>query len=101
MLNTILGITQFVFTLVIGIYFLQQLKTQYEVKPNVKEESKRDMERLNRMRRIHLSEPLTEQTRPKSTDEIIGQEDGVKAVKVALCGPNPQHILIYGPPGVG
>ena len=101
MLNTILGITQFVFTLVIGIYFLQQLKTQYEAKPNVNEESKRDMERLNKMRRIHLSEPLTEQTRPKSVDEIIGQEDGVKAVKVALCGPNPQHILIYGPPGVG
>lgn len=101
MLDTILGITQFIFTLVIGIYFLQQLKTQYEAKPNVNEESKKDMERLNKMRKIHLSEPLTEQTRPKSVDEIVGQEDGVKAVKVALCGPNPQHILIYGPPGVG
>lgn len=101
MLNSVLGITQFLFTMIIGLYFLQQLKNQHDAKPNVNEETKRDMERLNKMRRIHLSEPLTEQTRPKVFDEIVGQEDGVKAVRIALCGPNPQHILIYGPPGVG
>ena len=101
MLSSVLGITQFIFTMVIGLYFLQQLKIQHDAKPNVNEETKRDMERLNKMRRIKLSEPLTEQTRPKNFEEIIGQDDGVKAVKISLCGPNPQHILIYGPPGVG
>lgn len=35
------------------------------------------------------------------TKEIIGQEDGMKALKTALCGSNPQHILIYGGPGIG
>src|SRR5690606_12267496 len=30
-----------------------------------------------------------------------GQEEGVKALAAALCGPNPQHVIIYGPPGVG
>ena len=40
-------------------------------------------------------------TRPSTLDEIVGQEDGVKALKIALCGENPQHILLYGPPGVG
>ena len=29
------------------------------------------------------------------------QEDGLKALKAALCGKNPQHVIIYGPPGVG
>lgn len=101
MLSTILGVTQFAFTMIIGMYFLSALKNQHDQKPNLNEETKRDMERLNKLRRIHLSEPLTEQTRPKNFDEIIGQKDGVKAVRVALCGPNPQHILIYGPPGVG
>lgn len=101
MLTTVLGITQFAFTMIIGMYFLQAMKNQHDQKPNMHEETKRDMERLNRMRRISLTEPLTEQTRPKTFDEIIGQKDGVKAVRVALCGPNPQHILIYGPPGVG
>ena len=25
----------------------------------------------------------------------------MRALKAALCGPNPQHVIIYGPPGVG
>ena len=48
-----------------------------------------------------LTEPLAEKTRPASFAEIIGQEDGLQALRAALCGPNPQHVLIYGPPGVG
>ena len=53
------------------------------------------------MRRIKLSEPLTEKSRPTSFDDIIGQKDGIKALKAAICGPNPQHVIIYGPPGIG
>ena len=53
------------------------------------------------MRHIHLSEPVTETARPKNVNEIIGQDDGIRAIKAALCGPDPQHILIYGPAGVG
>jgi Lon-like ATP-dependent protease len=34
-------------------------------------------------------------------NDIVGQKEGLKALKAALCGPNPQHVLIYGPPGVG
>ena len=48
-----------------------------------------------------LTEPLAEQTRPKALTEIIGQEKAIRALRVALCGPNPQHVLVYGPPGVG
>ena len=59
------------------------------------------MERLQRLRSISLSEPLAEKTRPTNLQEIIGQEDGLKGLRAALCGPNPQHVLIYGPPGVG
>lgn len=59
------------------------------------------MDKLMLMREEGLTEPLSEQTRPKKMEEIIGQERAVKALRAALCGPNPQHILIYGPPGVG
>nr|WP_243423514.1 S16 family serine protease [Anaerotignum lactatifermentans] len=65
------------------------------------EENERQMQRLEDMRRVHLTEPLAEQTRPASLTEIVGQEKGIEALRAALCGPNPQHILIYGPPGVG
>ena len=34
-------------------------------------------------------------------NDIIGQEKGIKALKAAICGPNPQHVIIYGPPGIG
>lgn len=65
------------------------------------EENEREMEKLDAMRQVGLTEPLTEQTRPKSLGEIVGQERGIRALRAALCGPNPQHIIIYGPPGVG
>ena len=53
------------------------------------------------MREIHLTEPLTARTRPESFADVIGQEEGIKALRAAMCGPNPQHVIIYGPPGVG
>lgn len=59
------------------------------------------MDKLMEMEEIKLTRPLSEQTRPKGLEEIIGQEKGIKALRAALCSPNPQHILIYGPPGVG
>ena len=59
------------------------------------------MDKLMEMQERGLTEPLAEQTRPKKLEEIIGQEKAIKALRAALCGPNPQHILIYGPPGVG
>ena len=60
-----------------------------------------EMDKLMAMEETKLTEPLAEQTRPRTLEEIIGQENGIKALRAALCGPNPQHILIYGPPGVG
>lgn len=39
--------------------------------------------------------------RPGSMDELVGQEQAVKALVSKLNSPWPQHILLYGPPGVG
>ena len=57
--------------------------------------------KLLRLRSISLSEPLAEKTRPANFRELVGQEDGLRALRAALFGPNPQHVIIYGPPGVG
>lgn len=101
MFNSLIITTQLFFSIIAGVYFFTQLKSQRSDKDGINEDSKRVLERLNSMRRISLTKPLTEQTRPKTIDEIIGQEEGVEALKTALCGKNPQHVLIYGPPGVG
>ncbi len=63
--------------------------------------NKKEMDRLNDMNSISLTIPLTEKSRPKTLKEVIGQENGITALKAALCGTNPQHVIIYGPPGVG
>ncbi len=67
----------------------------------IDKENIKELNNLNKLRQISLSQPLTEKSRPSTFEEIIGQEKGIKALKAALCGPNPQHVIIYGPPGVG
>ena len=100
-MSNVLIIIQFVFSVIIGVYFLVLLKNQQTTKISIGKESKKELEKLKNLRLIHLTEPLSEKTRPNSFKEIIGQDDGLRALKAALCGPNPQHVLIYGPPGIG
>lgn len=99
--SSFLGFIQIFFIIVVGLYFFNLLKGQQGTKSAVGRESRKEMDKLERMRQIRLSEPLSERTRPQSFKEIIGQEEGIKSLRAALCGPNPQHIIIYGPPGVG
>jgi Lon-like ATP-dependent protease len=89
------------FAVVIGLYFWNQLRSQQNNRSAIENESKKELEKLRRMRAISLTEPLAEKTRPSKFEEIVGQTDGLRALRAALCGPNPQHVIIYGPPGVG
>jgi Lon-like ATP-dependent protease len=95
------GIIQLVFAVIIGLYFWNLLRNQRGSKVAIDRESSKEMEELRRLRSLSLTEPLSEKVRPSSFNEIIGQEEGLKALRAALCGPNPQHVLIYGPPGIG
>lgn len=100
-LGGVLGFVQIFFAVVIGLYFWNLLRNQQGSRVAVERESRKELEKLQRMREISLTEPLAEKTRPSTFAEIIGQEEGLKALRAALCGPNPQHVIIYGPPGVG
>jgi len=97
----LIGGIQLFFSIVIGLYFWNLLRNQQNSKTVVQRESFKEMEQLRRLRAISLTEPLAEKTRPSRFEEIVGQEDGLRALRAALCGSNPQHVLIYGPPGVG
>ncbi|KIY22399.1 MULTISPECIES: ATP-dependent protease LonB [Mesobacillus] len=92
---------QLFFGIIIGLYFWNLLRSQRTQKVSIDRESRKEMEQLRKMRSVSLTEPLAEKVRPSSFHDIVGQEDGIKALKAALCGPNPQHVIIYGPPGVG
>ncbi|MFX3624029.1 MAG: ATP-dependent protease LonB [Ectobacillus sp.] len=99
--TNIILLVQLAFGVIVGLYFWHLLRNQRTQKISIDKESKKEMEQLQKMRSISLTEPLAERVRPSSFRDIVGQEDGIKALKAALCGPNPQHVIIYGPPGVG
>ncbi len=101
MIQTFLVGVQLFFSFVIGLYFLMQLKGQTSTKNSINKDSVVQYEKMHALRSISLTEPLSEKLRPKKEEDIIGQRDGLKALKTALCGSNPQHILIYGAPGIG
>lgn len=101
MLTSTFLIIQFFFSIIIGLYFLNLLKSQQGNKSAIEKESRKELEKLRKLKEIKLTEPLSEKTRPATLQDIIGQEQGLKALRAALCGPNPQHVIIYGPPGIG
>ncbi|MDT8719299.1 ATP-dependent protease, Lon family [Clostridium sp. 19966] len=56
---------------------------------------------LEVMDSIKLPKNVQALLRPDSFSEIVGQERAIKALISKLASPYPQHIILYGPPGVG
>lgn len=56
---------------------------------------------LEKMNTISLKRSAVDVLRPQTVEEIVGQESAVQALLAKLATPYPQHMLIYGPPGVG
>ncbi len=101
MFSMVLICIQLAVTVIMGVYFLRQLRKEKAAEPVYRRESPREMEKLRQMRAVSLSEPLSERVRPAAFADIVGQEEGIRSLMAILSGANPQHVLIYGPPGVG
>lgn len=97
----ILYLIQLFFAIVIGMYFWNLLKGQQSRKTVVIKEAEKETRKLKQMRNIKLTEPLSSLTRPSIMDDVVGQPEGIDILRSALCNYNPQHVIIYGPPGVG
>ncbi|MDP4144122.1 MAG: Lon family ATP-dependent protease [Bacillota bacterium] len=48
-----------------------------------------------------LTKSIQSMLRPESFSEIVGQERAIKSIMAKIASPYPQHIILYGPPGVG
>ncbi|MGM9979174.1 MAG: ATP-dependent protease LonB [Clostridium sp.] len=93
-----------VLQIILMVLMIYVILSSNNVKANkviIDKENKKEMNHLNNLKKLSLTIPLTEKSRPQKFEEVIGQENGIKALKAALCGANPQHVIIYGPPGVG
>ena len=73
-LTGLLTFIQLFFIIVIGLYFWNLLRSQQGLKVAVDREVKKELEKIQSLRRISLAEPLSERTRPRRFEEIIGQE---------------------------
>ncbi len=73
-----------------------------EEKPDLESpHDKAKREELEKLESVHLTQSVMELLRPRSFAEIVGQERAVKSLMAKLSSPYPQHLLLYGPPGVG
>ena len=84
--------------------YVKDIKMQIlkEEKKNVEsplEQKKR--EHLEDLEKVSLTQSVMELLRPSSTDEIVGQKRAVDSLLAKLSSPYPQHLILYGPPGVG
>ncbi len=58
-------------------------------------------QKLEAMDQISLTQSVMELLRPKTLTDIVGQERAAASLLAKLSSPYPQHLILYGPPGVG
>lgn len=83
--------------------YLKEIKTQV-LKETGGPENAQTLKKLALLEKMNATKPVSsanEVLRPQSPEEIVGQENALQALLAKLATPFPQHILIYGPPGVG
>ena len=65
------------------------------------QKTKKKLEELEALDAKVTNKNIMSFLRPESFKEIIGQERAIKSLISKLSSPYPQHIILYGPPGVG
>ncbi len=63
--------------------------------------SQAKLEELETLSQRTLAASALQQLRPQALREIVGQEAAIKALLAKITSPYPQHVILYGPPGVG
>ena len=83
--------------------YIKEIKSQL-IKENSSCETaqtEKKLEYLEKLDEIKLSKSVQEMLRPVSLNEIVGQESAIRALLSKISSPYPQHVILYGPPGVG
>ncbi|TEB04165.1 Lon protease 2 [Pelotomaculum schinkii] len=83
--------------------YVKEIKMQV-IKENAGPENAHTLKKLallEKMEQKKLTTSAMEFLRPASFEEIVGQSRAINALLARLASPYPQHIILYGPPGVG
>jgi len=63
--------------------------------------TQKKLEELGALEARSLSDSALQQLRPRSLREVIGQEVAIRSLLAKMASPYPQHVILFGPPGVG
>lgn len=84
--------------------YIREIRAQVlkEEEPNVENpQTLKKYAMLEKLEQKKLTKSAMELLRPGSLAEIVGQERAIEALRAKLASPYPQHLIVYGPPGVG
>lgn len=83
--------------------FMDELRVSIIKKQKGKENTKTTakLERLEKLDAKHINKNVMSLLRPENFKEIVGQERAIRSLMSKMSSPYPQHIILYGPPGVG
>jgi len=56
---------------------------------------------LEKLGRKKVTRSVVELLRPSELSHVVGQDRAVRSLLMKLATPYPQHVILYGPPGVG
>ena len=91
----ILMFVQVFFAVVIGIYFWNLLRNQKTIRPQWTASRARKWRSCASCASISLTKPLAEKTRPPTINDIVGQKEGLRALKAALCSAESAACASY------
>jgi ATP-dependent Lon protease len=83
--------------------YVKEIKLQV-LKEDAGPENPLTLKRLSELQELekrHLSRSAVEALRPRQVSDVVGQERAIKALFAKIASPYPQHVILYGPPGVG
>lgn len=83
--------------------YVREVRTQV-LKDDAGPENAQTLKRLailEKMDQRQLARSALEILRPTSLKEVVGQERAIASLLAKIASPFPQHVLLYGPPGVG
>ena len=64
-------------------------------------ETGKKLDHIRKLSARRLGGNALDRLRPSGLREIVGQDRAVSALLGKLASPYPQHVIVYGPPGVG
>lgn len=59
------------------------------------------LQELDALEATGLSTSALQVLRPTELDQVVGQDAAIVSLLAKIASPYPQHVILYGPPGVG